>query len=98
MKSFDERCYEALKKVPAGKVTTYQALGRAIKSRAYRAVGTAMAKNPYAPIVPCHRVIKSTGEIGKFGGGTPKKIKMLENEGIIIKNGLVDLDKFSHKF
>ena len=85
--SFNERCYKALKKVPKGKVTTYGALARAINSKAYRAVGNAMNKNPYAPKVPCHRVIKSDGTIGGFASGTKKKIKMLKKEGVEIKKG-----------
>lgn len=46
--SFSECCYNLLKKVPKGKVTTYKELARALKSKAYRAVGNAMNKNPYA--------------------------------------------------
>src|SRR3990167_7011734 len=47
MKSFNERCYEILRKVPKGKVTTYKAIARKLKTKAYRAVGNAMNKNPY---------------------------------------------------
>jgi methylated-DNA-[protein]-cysteine S-methyltransferase len=66
MNSFYEKCYAILKKVPKGKVTTYKEIAQALNSKAYRAVGTAMNKNPYAPIVPCHRVINSNGELGGF--------------------------------
>ena len=66
MKSFNEHCYDLLKKVPKGKVTTYKDLAKALKTKAYRAVGNAMNKNPYPGSrkgqVPCHRVIKSNGE------------------------------------
>ncbi|MGW8169212.1 MAG: MGMT family protein [Sulfurovaceae bacterium] len=87
--NFRDRCYELLLKVPKGKVTTYQAIAHALGSRAYRAVGTAMAKNPNPINVPCHRVVKNNGEIGSYAFGTDKKIALLEKEGIEIKNGKV---------
>jgi methylated-DNA-[protein]-cysteine S-methyltransferase len=115
MKSFNERCYELLRKVPAGKVTTYKDLAEAMKTKAYRAVGNAMNKNPYAyaapvqgergssaakqvALVPCHRVIKSSGSLGGFAFGAEKKIAMLKKEGIEIKNGKIDLDKYRFRF
>src|SRR3989344_8373316 len=96
--SFNERCYILLKKVQKGKVTTYKAIADALNSKAYRAVGNAMNKNPYAPLVPCHRVVKNNGEIGGFASGTRKKIEMLKKEGIKITKGKIDLNKFLHKF
>jgi methylated-DNA-[protein]-cysteine S-methyltransferase len=97
MNSFYEKCYEVLKKVPKGKVTTYKEIARALNSKAYRAVGTAMNKNPYAPIVPCHRVINSNGELGGFASGLNNKIKILKSEGIEIKNNKLDLKKYFYK-
>ena len=97
MKTFSERCYDILRKVPKGKVTTYKALANALGTKAYRAVGTAMNKNPYAPKVPCHRVINSNGELGGFASGLKKKIKLLKKEGIEIKNNKIDLKKFEYK-
>lgn len=94
MKTFRSRIYETLKKVPRGKVTTYKALARAVNSRAFRAVGTAMNKNPYAPKIPCHRVINADGKVGGFASGTKKKIQMLRKEGVEIKNGRIDLKKY----
>jgi len=96
-KSFNERCYSELKKVPKGKVTTYKALAKALNSKAYRAVGNAMNKNPYAPKVPCHRVVGSDGSMTGFASGINNKIKMLKSEGIEIKNNKVDLSKYEHK-
>ncbi len=96
--NFDERCWLVLRKVPKGKVTTYKAIARALKSKAYRAVGNAMNKNPHAPQVPCHRVIRSNGEVGGFASGTKAKISMLKKEGIEITNGRIDLEKYSYKF
>ncbi|VVB82892.1 Methylated-DNA--protein-cysteine methyltransferase [uncultured archaeon] len=97
MNSFYESCYKVLKKVPKGKVTTYKEIARALGSKAYRAVGTAMNKNPYAPIVPCHRVINSNGELGGFASGLKNKIKILKSEGIEIKNNKIDLNKYFYK-
>jgi len=98
MKSFNERCYEILRAVPAGKVTTYKALAKALNTKAYRAVGNAMNKNPHAPKVPCHRVVKSNGEAGGFASGTENKIKMLKAEGVEVKAGKIDLQEYEHKF
>jgi len=98
MKSFNERCYEILKKVPRGKVTTYREIAKVLKTKAYRAVGNAMKKNPSAPGVPCHRVINSKGEIGGFVGGTRKKIQLLKKEGVNVVKGKIDLEKHLYKF
>ena len=99
--SFNEKIYALLKKVPRGKVTTYKALAEKLNSKAYRAVGQAMRCNPYAPKVPCHRVVKSDGSIGGFMGISDprskevrKKIKMLKKEGVEIKNNkIVNFEK-----
>ncbi len=96
--SFYEKCYKILRKVPPGKVTTYKDIAKCLNSKAYRAVGTAMNKNPYAPSVPCHRVINSDGKVGNFASGQGKKIIMLKKEGIEIKNGKINLKKFGYKF
>lgn len=96
---FNELCYAKLKEVPCGKVTTYGALARAVgKPGAARAVGNAMNKNPYAPKIPCHRVVGSKGEMTGFASGAYKKIKMLEKEGVVVENGRVDLSKYLHEF
>jgi methylated-DNA-[protein]-cysteine S-methyltransferase len=95
-KSFNEKCYSILRKVPKGKVTTYKALAHKLNTKAYRAVGNAMNKNPYAPEVPCHRVINANGELGGFSSGIKNKIKMLKSEGVEIENNRIDLKKFNH--
>ncbi len=92
--NFNEKCYQVLKTVPKGKITTYKEIAQALNSKAYRAVGTAMNKNPYAPKVPCHRVINSNGNVGNFASGTKNKIKLLKKEGIEIKNNKIDLNKY----
>ncbi len=94
-KSFNEKCYEILRRVPRGKVTTYGELAKAVESpRAARAVGNAMNKNPYAPKVPCHRVVGSDGKLVGFASGVDEKVKMLKKEGVEIVNGKVDLEKY----
>lgn len=97
--SFSSKCYALLRKVPRGKITTYKDLAKALKTKAYRAVGTAMHNNPYAPAVPCHRVVKSNGEVGQFASGTGKKIEMLKKEGIPMKgNRIIDFKNHLYKF
>ena len=71
-------------KIPKGKVKTYKEVAIGIKMpKAARAVANACGKNPYAPRVPCHRVIRSDGSLGGFSapGGIKAKIKMLKKEG-----------------
>ena len=98
---FYEKVYEKLRKVPKGRVVTYKELARSLNSKAYRAVGSAMGKNPFAPSVPCHRVVNSNGNLGNFSGkgGVKAKIKLLEEEGIKIKNNkIVDFEKVLFRF
>ena len=90
MTSFQSLCYEALKKVPPGSVISYGGLAEMIgRPNAHRAVGSAMNKNPFAPIVPCHRVVKSNGELGGFSGDINLKIKRLQEEGIKVSNNKI---------
>ncbi|MBC8500301.1 MAG: MGMT family protein [Nanoarchaeota archaeon] len=96
---FEERIYAKLRKVPKGRVTTYGELAKAVGSKGYRAVGQAMHKNPYAPKVPCHRVVNSDGSIGGFSSGVKNKIKLLKKEGIDIKsNRIIYFKKKLYKF
>lgn len=92
MTKFQSECYEALKKVPKGKVITYAGLARMVgRPKAQRAVGSAMNKNPYAPQVPCHRVVKSNGDLGGFATDIKVKIKRLQKEGVVVSdNKIVD--------
>lgn len=90
MTSFQSQCYEALKKVPRGKVITYGGLAEMIgMPKAHRAVGSAMNKNPFAPKVPCHRVVKSNGDLGGFSIDTKVKIKRLQEEGVMVSNNKI---------
>jgi len=103
---FYEKVYKICRKVPRGKVTTYQALAKKLGSKAYRAVGASMNKNPYAimsckgkNMVPCHRVVASTGHLHGFAHGLKKKAELLRKEGIKIKNNKIEnFDKFLYKF
>lgn len=94
--SFAERVYKITKKIPKGKVATYRNIAHQLHCKAYRAVGQALNKNPYAPKVPCHRVISSDGSLGGFAFGLKKKIKLLEKEGIIIISNKIDLQKYGY--
>ena len=97
--TFKEKCYKLLKQIPEGKVTTYKEMARAMGTSAWRAVGTAMAKNNNLIITPCHRVVRSDGNIGQYALGTDKKEELLENEGVEISNGKVkNLNRFFYKF
>lgn len=101
MTKFDVAVYELIKMVPSGMVTTYQEVALRLGNRAYRAVGTSLSKNPYAPKVPCHRVVKSDGRVGGYGGlkESEKKIEMLRNEGIEIEDGRIkDFERRLYKF
>jgi len=80
--------------IPRGKVSTYKRIAEKIgRPHAYRAVGNALHKNPLAPIVPCHRVLRSDGRLGGYGGGVNVKKRLLEEEGIPFRRGRVELRK-----
>jgi methylated-DNA-[protein]-cysteine S-methyltransferase len=79
-----------LKKIPRGKVITYREIAIALGNpNASRAVGNACNKNPFAPKVPCHRVVKSNGFLGGYAEGLKNKIFLLEKEGVKIKNNKI---------
>jgi len=91
--SFNQQVWAICARVPRGKVTTYAAIARKLGTQAYRAVGNAMNKNPYAPKVPCHRVVGSDGSLTGFAAGIEKKKRLLKAEGVEFANGKVDLRK-----
>ncbi len=96
---FEDKVYKLCKKVPKGKVTTYEEIGDKIGIKGYRAVGMALNKNPFAPKVPCHRVVGSDGNLVGFASGLKKKAEMLRKEGINIKNTkIADFEKVLFKF
>lgn len=96
--TFVEKVWRLTKKIPKGRVLTYKALAKKLSCKAYRAVGNALNKNK-SKKVPCHRVVKSSGEVGGFAKGKKKKIAMLKKEGIkISKNKIVEFKKVLFKF
>jgi len=67
--------------IPYGQVRSYRQMAETIgRPRAFRFVGTTLAKNPFPILIPCHRVVKSDGSLGKFGGGTALKKKLIDLE------------------
>lgn len=90
--TFNEKVWALCAQVPAGRVTTYGVIARKLGTKAYRAVGNALNKNPYAPAVPCHRVIGSNGALTGFAAGLRKKQAMLAAEGVEIANGKAMVD------
>ena len=99
---FRDKVYELVKRIPKGKVMTYGGIARALNSKAYRAVGQALKKNEFPEIIPCFKVVKSDGSIGGYNGSDPKKIKkkikILREEGIIVKKNKIDISKYFYKF
>ncbi|HLC19520.1 MAG TPA: MGMT family protein [Candidatus Nanoarchaeia archaeon] len=91
--TFQSHVYLLCKQVPAGKVTTYKAIGDALGIKGYRAVGNALNKNPFGFLecgnIPCHRVVCSDGRVGGFAHGVEKKIELLKKEGIVVRDGKV---------
>ncbi len=85
---FQVKVWKYLKSIPKGKYKTYKQVAIGIKSpKSARAVANACAQNPYAPFIPCHRVIRSDGKLGGYSGrgGLKTKLKMLKKEGILLK-------------
>ena len=84
---FQLKVWTYLKKIPRGRVKTYAQVAKAIgKPQAARAVANAIGKNPYAPKIPCHRVIRSDGSLGGYSGkrGVKTKRFLLQKEGITL--------------
>jgi O-6-methylguanine DNA methyltransferase len=82
--AFDQKVWTACAQIPAGETRTYQWIARKIGSpRSSRAVGSALGRNPFAPTIPCHRVVRSDGKMGGYSGrgGIQTKIKLLQKEG-----------------
>ncbi|HXF43862.1 MAG TPA: MGMT family protein [Candidatus Paceibacterota bacterium] len=97
MKSFTEKVYAIAKRIPRGRVSTYGAIARAVgRPRSARAVGNALNRNPFG-YVPCHRVVRSSGEIGGYARGSRAKMERLRKEGVSVADGRIDLDKFGFR-
>ena len=98
--NLEQKIYKKLLEVPKGQITTYGELAKAVGLKnGQRIVGKIMNKNPYPVIVPCHRVVMSTGKIGGYAFGENVKTKLLNDEGIQIKNGkIIDLENRVYRF
>jgi methylated-DNA-[protein]-cysteine S-methyltransferase len=98
--NLDEKIYKKLLQVPKGQITTYGELAKAVGLKnGQRVVGKVMNKNSYPVIIPCHRVVMSTGKIGGYAFGENIKTNMLNDEGIKIQNGkIVDLKNKIYRF
>ena len=84
---FQIKVWKFLKTIKKGETITYSEVAKAInKPKAVRAVANAIGKNPYAPKIPCHRVIRSDGSLGGYSGkgGIKTKKKLLKSEGILL--------------
>ena len=84
---FQIKVWNYLKKIPKGSVKTYKDVAIAINQpKAARAVANACAKNPYAPKIPCHRIIRSDGALGGYSGkgGVKQKLRLLRSEKVKI--------------
>lgn len=79
---FQIKAWQTLLKIPFGETRSYSEQAKLMKSNAVRAVGSANARNPINIIIPCHRVKKSTGEIGGYAAGTELKRKLLQIESL----------------
>ena len=89
--NLEQKIYKKLLEVPKGQITTYGDLAKAVGLKnGQRIIGKIMNKNPYPVLIPCHRVVMSTGKIGGYAYGKDVKTKMLSNEGVQIKNGRIE--------
>jgi methylated-DNA-[protein]-cysteine S-methyltransferase len=87
---FQKRVYAVCKTIPEGKTMSYKEIADILHSSP-RAVGQALKRNPFAPQVPCHRVVHASGKIGGYSGvrDSKKKIAMLKKEGVAIADGIL---------
>lgn len=86
---FQRRVYLALLEVPKGETISYAQLGKRVGCRSPQAIGQALRRNPFAPLVPCHRVIRASGAPGGYFGkedseSMRKKTDLLSREGVSV--------------
>jgi methylated-DNA-[protein]-cysteine S-methyltransferase len=96
--SFTEKVWALTSRVPEGWVTTYRDIARALNTRAYRAVGQALHRNPHAPTVPCHRVVASSGHLNGYAKGLNQKARRLRAEGVAVHGQAVNLKHYHWTF
>ena len=93
--SFDQRVWAMTARVPRGRVTSYGRIAAALGGNAARAVGAALGRNPYAPRVPCHRVVAADGRLTGYAGGLDRKSELLREEGVHLRGDCVLMDEGS---
>ena len=93
---FQKRVLRLEHRIPRGMVSTYGRLAKKLGNRrAARAVGTALARNPFPLIIPCHRTIRTNGSLGGYAGGLDMKKRLLRSEGLCFdKHGRVKTKKY----
>jgi methylated-DNA-[protein]-cysteine S-methyltransferase len=90
------KVFEAVSKIPRGRVATYKQIAQ-ICGTSPRAIGRILNSNEYLVEIPCHRVVMSEGRIGGYRGGIEEKVRLLESEGVEVREGKVDLAGFGWK-
>jgi methylated-DNA-[protein]-cysteine S-methyltransferase len=97
--SFQQKVLSAQHAIPRGAVSTYGLIAKYLNNPyGARAVGTALAENPFPFVIPCHRTIRYNGALGGFGGGQDMKRKLLEMEGIrFLQSGQVAVQSFFYR-
>ena len=96
--NFNQKVWALTARIPSGSVTTYANIAHKLGTRAYRAVGQALHNNPYAPGVPCHRVVGSDGRLTGYAHGLPAKQKLLAAEGVGVNRNRVKLAESMFNF
>ncbi len=101
--AFQSKVYAATSSIPCGMVTTYKLLGESIGCSCAQAIGQALRENPFAPEVPCHRVISSSLTIGGFQGNRngvsiKRKLELLADEGVVFVNGRLADESLVYRF
>ena len=81
-----DRVWLALSEIPMGQIRTYGQIGKAISCQSAQAVGTAVSKNPWLILIPCHRVLPSSGHLGNYAVGEDVKCFLLRLEGLRFDN------------
>ena len=91
---FEKKVLATTFRIPKGKISTYKRIAEKVgRPRAYRAVASALRKNPLHPIVPCHRVIRSDGRFGGEEKRAESRRKLVEKEGIPTENGKIKINE-----
>lgn len=96
LQKIQKKLYNLLRRIPKGKVVTYQSLAQAMgRPGAWRWVGNLLAQNQEPRRYPCYKVVRSDGRLGGYSGGSRLKKKLLEREGVVIQRKRVkNLEKY----